>query len=181
MPYYGMADLQRVFMSAFRQAVFLQRGSASPFMRLQKSAQTQLWDSIAKSSPEGEYLEVQQQLLCKNLAQCGSLAIRLHLHGPPHEVLLHPVLALDERDGTPRTLRRYLEVVMPPLIDSESGSIVEGVEVLTQGVRVPLDTPLYWLTLHAAYLDQFVHLVARVPPQLLETRRAADQNADRSG
>eukprot|EP00927_Polykrikos_kofoidii_P073219 TRINITY_DN69281_c0_g1_i1.p1 TRINITY_DN69281_c0_g1~~TRINITY_DN69281_c0_g1_i1.p1 ORF type:complete len:334 (+),score=52.14 TRINITY_DN69281_c0_g1_i1:98-1099(+) len=167
MPFFGIADFQRVFMSSFRQAVFLNHKSAAPFMKLQKTAQTQLWDSIAKSSVDGDYSEVLRQLLCKNLGSVKSLAVRLHFYGPPHEVLLQPTAVVDQQNGRPRTVGAFLLEVMPPLFD-DNGRLMHDVEVMTQGVCVPLETPLYWLALHMAYLDQFIHLVVRVPPNELE-------------
>lgn len=179
MPYYCIADLQRVFMNSFRQAVYLNHRSAAPFMRLQKAPQTQLWESIARSSLESDYSDVQRQLLCKNLASCSSLALRIHLQAAgTHEVVLHPAPAL-QKDGSPQTLFGFLLEVLPPLfpdVGAAAGAgavgtdmaklLYEGVEVLTQGLAIPLETPLYWLALHAAYLDQFVHIVVRIPPQL---------------
>lgn len=181
MPFNGIADLQRVLMNSFRQAVYFYHKSPAPFMRLQKAAQTQLWDSIARSSFGSDYTEVQRELLCKNLDTCSSLAIRIHLYGPPHEVVLHPAPAL-HAGGSPRTVAHFLCEVLPPLFrelgDScNTPTLREGVEVLTQGLTVPLETPLYWLALHAAFLDQFVHLVIRVPSVPLDTEIDADSNA----
>lgn len=164
-PFTGIGDLQRAVMNSLRQAVFLQHGSAAPFMRLPKQQQTQLWDSISKSDLDG-HAEAVQELLCPCLGRCKSLAVRLHIHGPPHSALLHPAPALTESDALPTTVQDFLRQAMPPLLD-ESGDLAEGVELLAHGAGIPLDTPLYWLALHAAYLDQFIHLVARVPAELL--------------
>ncbi|CAE8706640.1 unnamed protein product, partial [Polarella glacialis] len=165
LPFSGISDLQKAVMNSFREAVFLQQGSASPFMRLPKQQQTQLWDAISKSQLEG-YTSVQQQLMCPTLRKCKSLAVRLHLWGPPHATLLVPAAVFSESGDNLRSVRDYLLQNMPPLLD-ESGELAEGVEVLTQGISVPLETPMYWLALNAAYMDQFVHLVARVPDRLL--------------
>jgi len=167
LPFSGIGDLQRIVMSAFRQAVFLQQGSTAPFMKLPKQQQTQLWDSISKSHLEA-YSSVQRQLLCKSLSHCKSLAVRLHVYGPPHAVLLHPTSPFSGKDGTPLSVKDFLEKAMPPIL-SASGSLVDGVALLTHGIQVPLDTPLYWLAMNAAYLDHFVHLVARVPQSLLSS------------
>merc|ERR1719471_1193722 len=134
-------------------------------MKLPKQQQTQLWDAISRANLEA-YSDVQRQLLCHSLARCKSLAVRLHMYGPPHVVLLHPADALEDEDASPASVRRFLLRAMPPLLDA-SGVLLENVEVLTHGVHIPLDTPLYWLALNAAYLDQFVHLAVRVPPGLL--------------
>jgi len=173
LPFSGIGDLQRAVMNSFRQAVFLQQGSAAPFMKLPKQQQTQLWDAISGCNLEA-YSEVQQQLLCHCLARCKSLAVRLHLYGPPHVVLLHPASAFENGEGSPTSLRRLLLRAIPPVLDA-SGVLLEGVEVVLHGVKIPLDTPLYWLALNAAYMDQFVHIAVRVPGELLRRASSSQQ------
>lgn len=173
-PFSGLADLQQAVMSSYRQAVFLQQGSSAPFMRLPKQQQTQLWDAVSKIDLEA-CTSVHKQLLCPSLSRCKSLAIRLHFYGPPHLMLLHPAPALEEdKAGEPATLRSWLRKTVPVLLDGGGEELADGVEVLSQGVRIPLDTPLYWMALNTAYLDQFIHLVARVPPQLLSLSGSGD-------
>lgn len=168
LPFSGIGDLQRAVMNSFRQAVFIQHGSSAPFARLPKQQQTRLWDAISASDLE-VYSEVLQQLQCPHLSRCKSLAVRLHIHGPPHMVLLHPVLPFENDGETATLLSDFLLRTLPALFreNREETSLVDGVEVLAHGVRIPLDTPLWWLGLHAAYLDHFVHLAVRTPPQLL--------------
>jgi len=161
LPYSGMSDLQKVVMNAFRQAVVLEHGSSALFMKLPKQQQTLLWESILKADLTN-YNTVVKQLLCPNLSTCKSLAVRLHFNGPPHLMVLHPAHPLRDGSGEPATLRHFLHEVMPLLLDS-SGALQDGVKLVSQGVVVPLNTPLYWLALHAAYLDHFVHLVAHLP------------------
>lgn len=167
LPFTGIGDLQRTVMNAFRQASYMQHGSATTFMKLSKQSQTQLWDSISKGNLDS-YSVVQRQLLCASLSVCKSLTVRVHLHGPPHLVLLHPAPPFDPKSGEMCTVGSFLLQAMPPLLD-KSGALLEGIEVLTLGVRLTLETPLYWLFLHAAYFDQVVHLVVRVPSELLGT------------
>ncbi|CAK0838060.1 unnamed protein product [Prorocentrum cordatum] len=193
-PFGGAGALQRVVMSSFRQAVFLQRGCTGPFSRLPRADQTRLWEAIAGfgtgHTPQDtftasrmeqalkRYAAAQQQLQCDSLERCRSLAVRIHFYGPPHDALLLPAAPLED-DGSLATVGGLLQRAMPPLFDAAGRArlaqglapvparLADGVEVLTHGVLVPLDTPLYWLALHAAYLDLFVHLVVRVPPALL--------------
>ncbi|CAL1139719.1 unnamed protein product [Cladocopium goreaui] len=165
LPFSGMADLQRSVMNAFKQAIFLEIGSAARFMRLEKKEHMTLWNAILKSDLD-TFSQVKEKLMCTNLVECKSVAVRLHLwsadstHGSNCDVLLHRAPPLDE-DGTANTVQDFLNLAMPPLL--KDGQLAEGVEILLQGLQVPLDTPLYWLSLHASYLDHFVHLVARMP------------------
>lgn len=179
LPFAGVADLQRVVMNAFRQGVYLQQNNTAPFMKLPKQQQTQLWDSICKTNVES-YMAVQQQLMCPSLSKCKSLPIRLHLVDPAgpaqqHHMVLHPVPPFEEDTGSaggirPSTLGDYLRKVMPLLLVAEEAEVLRpDVELVCHGLRVPTSTPIYWLALNAFYLDQFVHLVARVPSDLLQS------------
>lgn len=200
MPFRGISDIQRAFMNSYRQAVYLQHQSARKWQSLRMEMQTKLWDAVSSSANGGayaetrgdydiledSYAEVHQHVSCQNLASIKAIPVRLHIYAPPlptapqqprHEVLLHPVLVFDGRDGRLCTLRGFLAEVMPPVLDN--GVLREGVDVLTHGLRVPLDTPIYWLALHAAYLDQFVHLAARVPSHLFDASVAqGSEDAD---
>lgn len=173
LPFSGMADLQRSVMNAFKQAIFLEVGSASRFMRLEKKEHMMLWDAILQSDIKS-FSQVEEKLMCSTLAECKSLAVRLHIWAPAHddEVLLHKAPALRE-SGAAFTLSDFLALAMPPLLSAAGDVLAEGVEVLTQGLIVPLDTPLFWLALHASYLDHFVHLIARVPDSFLKPQESS--------
>ncbi|CAJ1456711.1 unnamed protein product [Effrenium voratum] len=86
LPFSGMADLQRAVMNAFKQALFLEVGSTSRFMRLEKKEHMTLWDAILHSDLK-TFISVEEKLMCNTLAECKSLAVRLHLWLPPDEVL----------------------------------------------------------------------------------------------
>eukprot|EP00434_Breviolum_minutum_P006972 symbB.v1.2.006152.t1/scaffold360.1/size220131/6 len=172
LPFSGMADLQRSVMNAFKQATFLEIGSASRFMRLEKKEHITLWNAILRSDLD-TFSQVKEKLMCTSLSECKSLAVRLHLwvstvstgsapssNSSNCDVLLHKAPPLTE-DGKASTVRDFLGLVMPPLL--KDGELTEGVDILLQGLQVPLETPLFWLALHASYLDHFLHLVARVP------------------
>lgn len=171
LPFSGIGDLKSAVMSAFRQAVFLQQGSAQAWSRMPMQQQQRLWDAIKAADFEA-CGQVERQLLCPSFAKCKKLAVRLHICGPgrEHRVLLHPAPALEESGaGGPLTLNTLLKQTLPLLFAEAGGEqsaepLLHGVQVLTQGLRLPLDTPLYWLALHASYLDHFVHLVVRLPP-----------------
>lgn len=160
----GISSLESAVMNAFRQAVFLEQNNTAPFMKLPKQQQTQLWDAISKSNLEA-YSAVQQQLLCQSLSRCKSLAVRLHFCDPLSETLLHPVPPF-RKEGVPSTVFSFLTEAMPTLVDEAVGELREGVQIVTHGVLVPADTPLYWLALNASYMDHFVHLVVHLADSL---------------
>jgi autophagy-related protein 5 len=168
MPFTGISSLERVVMSAFRQAVFLEQNNTAAFGKLAKQQQTQLWDSIAKSNIEAfSALQQKSGMLCQNLSKCRSLAVRVHFAGAASESLLHPVSPSDDQ-GVPTTVLSFLREAVPPLVADLDGAdeLREGVQILTQGVIVPADTPLFWLALNACYLDHFVHLVVHTSAPL---------------
>lgn len=186
----GMGDLKSAVMSAFRQAVFLQQASPTPWSRLPMQQQQRLWDAIKAVDLDG-CSQVQQQLICQTLAKCKSLAVRMHICGGSlsHTVLLHTAPPI-ESDGQVLTLLSFLCQVLPPVIASAEASedgtgkkeLAQGVEVLTHGLRIPLATPMYWLALHAAHLDNFVHLVVRLQnPAVVSSLSQDDQSPAKRG
>uniref|UniRef100_A0A7S2QCZ1 Autophagy protein 5 n=1 Tax=Zooxanthella nutricula TaxID=1333877 RepID=A0A7S2QCZ1_9DINO len=168
LPFSGIGDLKNAVMSAIRQAVFLQHGSATPWSKLPMQQQQRLWDAIKTADLEG-CCAIRRSLLCESLSRCKGLPVRVHLGGAAakHTVLLHPAPAFqsDDAGGALVSVGGFLSSVLPPLVDERAGhfSVVEGVEVIAHGIHIPLETPLYWIALHASYLDQFVHLVVRLP------------------
>jgi len=165
-PFTGMGDLQGVVMSAVSQATYTMHNSQTPYGKLGIKDHNQLWEAICKCNLDS-YWAVQKSLLCQTLAKCKSLPVRIHLCGPLHEIVLHPAPPLDSQ-GAACTVGGFLQDCLggPPLFTAH-GALCPEVQVLTLGVSVPLDTPLFWLALHAAYLDEFVHLVLRVPNHFL--------------
>lgn len=170
LPFSGIGDLKGAVMSAWRQSVYLQHSSATPWSRLPMQQQQKLWDTIKAANMEG-CSEVQEQLLCPSLAKCKSLAVRIHVCGVEpaltHDALLHPAPPLTTADSQPVTMHAFLRQVLPPLFPKAEGEVVpeelvEGVEVLSHSLRLPLETPMYWLALHASHLDNFLHLIVRL-------------------
>ena len=58
-----MADLQRSVMNSFKQAIFLEIGSASRFMRLEKKEHMTLWNAILQSDLD-TFSQVEEKPLC---------------------------------------------------------------------------------------------------------------------
>jgi len=165
LPYSDVGDWRDAVMSAWQQAVFLQHQKASVWGRCPQEQQRRLWDAI-KAADLKDVASVQRDsgLLCPTLGGCRHLAVRLHISSQTqrHAVLLHPAPALEDR--RPTTVQDLLRQVLPPLFPEPAGAPpLEGIEIVTHGIRVPPDTPLYWLSLNSMYLDSFVHLAIRLP------------------
>lgn len=165
LPFLNQADCQRVILAALRQAHFLQHGSDVAFRKLAKDDQMKLWDSMCECNLE-KYFTAQEPLQLDSLSKCKSLAIRLHFKGPTHMQLLRPAPVFED-DGNPSLVKQYLAQVAPPLLTASGDALAAGVEVMAYGIKLPLETPLYWLLLHAAYFDQFIHLVVQAPAEII--------------
>ena len=101
--------------------------------------------------------------LCPTLRRA---AIRVY-HNTLDTYVQLPGNLVDEQ-GKDITIGEYLHaLVCPQLLEkrTENGSTTVGkvadkhVRVLIHGIECALDTPLYWLHLNMAYVDNFVYLV----------------------
>jgi len=161
-PFTGLSDLQKAWSHELRASLYLQLGSSNVWARLQRQEQQKLWEAVKNIDLE-TVASMQDGLLAgRTFKRARNLAFRFHIPSAadPHRMLLLPGPAFTEAGGQ-ITLQTFLEEALPPIF--EAGRMVEGVEVLSQGLRIPLETPLWWLQVNVAYMDQFVHLVIRLP------------------
>jgi len=153
LPFTGIGSLEPLFMNSLRESTFLSHASADRFMRLSKGAQATLWQSFL-TDDFVSFSEAEKALHWESLDKCRSLAVRWHIMVKRvHEVFLSRISVFNA-DDEPRTIQDELTEQLPFL-----GS---DVEVRTLGTILPLNTPLYWICIHAAYLDGFAHLVVHV-------------------
>jgi len=159
LPFAGIGSLEPLFMNSLRESTFLCHASADKFMRLSKGSQAMLWQSFL-SDDFASFSEAEKALHWVSLDQCKSLAIRWHIMvNRVHEVLLSRIPVFNE-DDEPRTIEDELTERLSFLKNDNSDEF--DVEVRTLGIILPLTTPLYWICIHASYLDGFSHLVVHV-------------------
>lgn len=161
LPFAGIGSLEPLFMNSLRESTFLSHASADKFMRLSKGAQATLWQSFL-SDDFVSFSEAEKALHWVSLDQCKSLAIRWHIMANRvHEVFLSRISVFNE-DDEPRTIKDELTEHLPFLKKDVDDDDEFDVEVRTLGTILPLNTPLYWICIHASYLDGFAHLVVHV-------------------
>lgn len=58
------------------------------------------------------------------------------------------------------TIGDLLSQALPRIFEQENGKTVakRKISVLSHGLKIELETPLYWLQLNMGYLDNFVYL-----------------------
>ena len=67
-----------------------------------------------------------------------------------------PVSVKDEVLTLEQCLKDIVPGVMEMYYDEQSG---EQIDIVVQGMKVPLNVPMLWLTRHAMYADCFLYVV----------------------
>ena len=69
-----------------------------------------------------------------------------------------------EQEQYDATLGDYLARAFPNLFTVKDGKVVKAkkFDLICQGVKIALDTPLYWLQLNFSHLDNFLYLSLHV-------------------
>lgn len=74
---------------------------------------------------------------------------------------LFDVFACMNASGEHSTLQDYLSSVLPLacFTDSSCSTLQPDIDILIQGIRPTLNTPLYWLWQHCSHPDMFLYIV----------------------
>ena len=146
-------------MGMMRAGLFLLTGSVSSFQRLAKQRQNMLWDAI-KSGTLSTYLDVLDRDLIrgfKEVVDVKALPIRLHIWGGDQSTtLLYKGKVFLEGETIPATVLTLLQETVPcVLLGQELNKLRPDVSLVWQGITLPLDVPLYWLSIHGPCFDQY--------------------------
>lgn len=139
-------------MATIKEADYLKHRS-QVINSMQKREHRQLWLGLQNDKFD------QFWAINRKLMECGEelfkyIPFRIHLADRPLiQKLFRPVA----ENGQLALLRDLLEGQMPSALDNHNGQQVY--KVLIQGIEVPLDTSLQWLSEHFSYPDNFLHMV----------------------
>lgn len=139
------SSLPAHFYSSLKQADFLRFGSCRRMMGLARGAQMQLWDALWTHNYD-RFWAVNGSLVEDGDSVVGveRAPLRLYLvrSDAPIRILQRPI----QMDAT---LLSGLSPILPTAVK----------EARIHGLQIPLETPLRWLALNAAYPDNFIHLI----------------------
>lgn len=153
----GTMSLQSYYYSALKQAECLRFGSCKRMMNLTKAAQIQLWDALWTHNFD-RFWKVNDGLVKLsdssdstkgNLLHRAPIRCYLVSDAAPVRIVQWPVKM---EEATIQTLLDQLR-----LIEGERCS-----RVVLHGLELDPSTPLLWLSINAAYADNFLHLVVYI-------------------
>uniref|UniRef100_A0AC34F8G6 Autophagy protein 5 n=1 Tax=Panagrolaimus sp. ES5 TaxID=591445 RepID=A0AC34F8G6_9BILA len=149
----GTIDLMRhYFIQTVKEADQLKhKGAIMSAMKSEEHAQ--LFNGICNDKFD-DFWSVNKKLMDTNEAKLLYIPMRFYLPDTPfRQVLISPH---KEDDKTPQepTLKSALQKACPDINPS-------GYVIISHGINVPLESPVYWLSKNFCYPDNFVHLVLR--------------------
>jgi autophagy-related protein 5 len=139
---------REMFFSSLKEADYIRYGSSRKMMNLTKKDQTQIWNSLLTDNYE-QYVEIRQKITDEKVKFIPLKVYALELSTTFQD--LFPAFKDAENS---QTLESALKIIFDPVGFGFSSSIF-----LLHGVKIPLNTPLVWLSENMSYSDTFLHLV----------------------
>uniref|UniRef100_UPI00358F3975 autophagy protein 5-like isoform X1 n=2 Tax=Myxine glutinosa TaxID=7769 RepID=UPI00358F3975 len=127
------------------------RGCTGVMSELQRKEHRQIWLGLSNGKFE-QFWAVNRKLMDVPPEETAFRHIPFRLYQadsdrPYMQRLMRPT----RPSGQMLTLQDLLQSVLP-------GGLPHGYDIVTHGIRPPLDTPLQWLSEHLSYPDNFLHL-----------------------
>ncbi|EDV27458.1 Autophagy protein 5 [Trichoplax sp. H2] len=121
---------------------------------LQKKDHKQLWLGLLNDKFD-QFWGVNRRLMERvNDESFRYVPFRLHQVDKPFLQELVPTI---KEDGSCGNFGDLLEIALPEAIDEE-GKIKKGYRIITQGIEIPQNTDLQWMSYHLSYPDNFLHV-----------------------
>lgn len=159
----NLATVRAAFTNSFKECCYLQYGTVQAASSLSKGEHEELWNAVLKSDGAAHALLVARlDASFRGASDRSRLPVRIIMNGfgdavnYDRRVIQRPALPVDA-DGAPQTLGGVLRTVLPGVV-FDGADLVPGVQVLIQGMCVPLLTPLAWLCNNCRHPDLFLYV-----------------------
>ena len=133
----------------------MKHGDGSKINSLTVSEQNDLWDGLLSDNME-QYHKVNEKLTGQ-IDNLKSLSVRICRPNQPFLQL--PVSPLQE-DKTPTTLLHCLKSLLPKEFPQDKDDSFDF-KVLIQGISVPFETPMFWLSSYFSHPDNFLYIIVK--------------------
>lgn len=137
-------------MSAVKEADMLKHRS-QVMGTMQKKDHSQLWMGLQNGKFD-QFWATNKKLMERIGGECFKhIPFRIYMSDDSLvQRLVSPVTSTGEK----ATLENLLQQVVPQVLTGDGTEY----SVITHGIKVPLDTPLQWMSEHLSYPDNFLHL-----------------------
>lgn len=165
----GIKYIEFSFINSLKESHVLRMGSANEILaQMKKYEEEKLLDGVQKHNYE-LFWEINQPLCDKHIADMKKYAIRVlsnrytNFVQPAFEIEAHETGDFEkwEQDHYSITIGEFLAKSFPNLFKTEEAAQIKQLkhfDIICHGLKVDLQTPLYWLQLNMSYLDNFVYL-----------------------
>jgi autophagy-related protein 5 len=168
------------YFNALKESLFLEYGSSQAIMGIPQRDLGGLWDAIAKpdETSGARWLSVRSTILShvsavsrRTVDECERLPVRLVVSGyglgtPLQFACIQQPVHSDLASNAVQTLKSLCEDLFPGLVvDPSTGQQRKEIELLVQGTRPPLQTPLRWLCTNFSHPDFWLYVVIVVLPK----------------
>jgi hypothetical protein len=148
----ALAAVGALHYSNVKQADYLRDGCGRGIQRLSKADQTAIWDSLV-SGDTAAHFDAQTKLLSPQPDPASWRIVPIRLY----------VISDRENESSPVSWK----VIQPPVSGAAKSTLSQlldqygllGKSPFTRGLKVPLSTPISWLTTNLSYPDGFIHIV----------------------
>lgn len=141
--------LRAHFYSLMKQADYIRYGSSKRVMNLTKSEQLALWDGLWTQSFD-KYWVIFQKIFTDDLATCKHLPWKFYFKADD---------ANTHREVVSGLLQDSPGAVLEDLMKEIIGHDVADYQAIIHGIKIPLETPVIWISRNLISHDGFVHCV----------------------
>ncbi|SMN22130.1 similar to Saccharomyces cerevisiae YPL149W ATG5 Conserved protein involved in autophagy and the Cvt pathway [Maudiozyma saulgeensis] len=147
----GNSQIQKYWMHQWKQSCFILNGSSKGVMSLHMNDSQSFWNSILHRTQDS-FEEISKKIIPKFPRK---IPIVLHTKGQT-DSQYHPMIVNVDNEGEKKTLSQLVEQF------SEANNL-EIINVVSQGIPLPLDLDLHFLFLVFSSFDGFLHLIITHP------------------
>lgn len=161
----GIDSIRFFYINALKEAMYLRTNSSKEIMNMAKEEENKLVESIFTMDFTA-FWSINSKLIDVAKEDIKKASIRVYQNTLDNYIQL-PGNILDDK-GKNITIGEYLHTyICPQLLDKvvvDGGVVVEkakgkSIKILIHGIECALDTPLHWMLLNMAYIDNFIYIV----------------------
>ncbi|EDO14882.1 hypothetical protein Kpol_1012p12 [Vanderwaltozyma polyspora DSM 70294] len=143
-------QIQKYWMHQWKQACFVLNGTSKQVMSLSLVHSQQFWKSILMR----DYITFYKIALKIIPSKPRHIPLMIHLTFPEIQII-QPICKFEDDSGNPQTLKDMLMTELPDIFSVDETPIAK---VVSHGIEIPFDMPLFALYERFLSCDAFLHL-----------------------
>ena len=158
--------VKSMYFNALKQSIFLAYGNIHCISKLNKNDQNSLWNSICKAN-YNSYFAIYESIFTRNSDKLIRYPVRIILRGFDPSLDLIPIQRpIQVQNNESMTLNQCLTDIIPGVMTMYHNQLKNNknhqntmkINIIIQGIKMPLDVPLLWLIQNATAVDCFLYI-----------------------